>query len=57
MVWNQGHGPERDGLDAMNKRDLSERDICTKFITPALLGAVSNRQNLGIGGPPTLAAI
>jgi len=20
----------------MNKRDLSERDICTKFITPAL---------------------
>ncbi len=39
MVWNQGHGPERDGLDAMNKRDLSERDICTKFITPALLGA------------------
>ena len=23
----------------MNKRDLSERDICTKFITPALRGA------------------
>ena len=23
----------------MNKRDLSERDICTKFITPALCGA------------------
>lgn len=22
----------------MNKRDLSERDICTKFITPALIG-------------------
>ena len=23
----------------MNKRDLSERDICTKFITPALIAA------------------
>ena len=23
----------------MNKKDLSERDICTKFITPAILGA------------------
>jgi type I restriction-modification system DNA methylase subunit len=23
----------------MNKRDLSERDICTKFITPAIMGA------------------
>jgi len=23
----------------MNKKDLSERDICTKFITPALVGA------------------
>ena len=23
----------------MNKRDLSERDICTKFIAPALRGA------------------
>ena len=23
----------------MNKRSLSERDICTKFITPALVGA------------------
>ena len=23
----------------MNKKELSERDICTKFITPALRGA------------------
>ncbi len=23
----------------MNKKALSERDICTKFITPALVGA------------------
>ncbi|MCX6902542.1 MAG: type I restriction endonuclease, partial [Verrucomicrobia bacterium] len=23
----------------MNKKDLSERDICTKFITPAIIGA------------------
>lgn len=23
----------------MNKKDLSERDICTKFITPALTSA------------------
>ena len=23
----------------MNKKDLSERDICTKFITPAITGA------------------
>ena len=23
----------------MNKKDLSERDICTKFITPALVAA------------------
>jgi len=23
----------------MNKKELSERDICTKFITPALIGA------------------
>lgn len=23
----------------MDKKSLSERDICTKFITPALLGA------------------
>ncbi len=23
----------------MNKKDLSERDICTRFITPALVGA------------------
>jgi type I restriction enzyme R subunit len=23
----------------MNKKELSERDICTKFITPALLKA------------------
>ena len=24
----------------MNKRDLNERDICSKFITPAILSAV-----------------
>ena len=23
----------------MNKKDLSERDICTKFITPAIIKA------------------
>jgi len=27
----------KDG--SMNKKDLSERDICTKFITPALIRA------------------
>ena len=25
-----------DGFRRMNKKELSERDICTKFITPAL---------------------
>ena len=25
--------------DSMNKKDLSERDICTKFIIPALVGS------------------
>jgi hypothetical protein len=25
--------------DAVSKRDLSERDICTKFLTPAILGS------------------
>ena len=29
----------RKSLDKMNKRELSERDICTKFITPALAQA------------------
>ena len=27
---------EREAVDGMDKRSLSERDICTKFITPAL---------------------
>ena len=27
---------EREAVDSMDKRSLSERDICTKFITPAL---------------------
>jgi type I site-specific restriction endonuclease len=27
------------GFDCMEKRSLSERDICTKFITPALRSA------------------
>ncbi len=28
-----------DSFDGMDKRSLSERDICTKFITPALRAA------------------
>ena len=37
----KGNEVERSGrpLSRMNKRSLSERDICTKFITPALRGA------------------
>jgi type I restriction enzyme R subunit len=30
----------------MNKKDLTERDICTKFITPALTGANGDKWNL-----------
>src|SRR5690606_5285625 len=35
------HEPQQDGraLNRMDKRSLSERDICTKFITPALRNA------------------
>jgi len=29
----------------MNKRDLSERDICSKFITPAVVSAGWNLQS------------
>ena len=35
MTWNGNWRP----LSRMDKRSLSERDICTKFITPALRGA------------------
>jgi len=31
--------PHREQVTGMDKRALSERDICTKFITPALRGA------------------
>jgi type I restriction enzyme R subunit len=30
----------------MNKKDLTERDICSKFITPALVGANEDKWNL-----------
>ena len=30
---------EGQGSAEMNKRDLNERDICSKFITPAILSA------------------
>ena len=28
----------------MNKKGLSERDLCTKFITPALTGSPAHRR-------------
>ena len=31
--------PASELLPGMNKRDLSERDICTKYITPAVVNA------------------
>nr|VFJ58905.1 MAG: type I restriction enzyme, R subunit [Candidatus Kentron sp. DK] len=39
VVHNGLYGRQLRFSDSMNKKKLSERDICTKFITPALLGA------------------
>ena len=34
--WSGGAAKRRAAAEPMNKRDLAERDICTKLITPAL---------------------
>lgn len=36
LFWLQLQSHRRGKDDSMNKKNLSERDICTKFITPAL---------------------
>ena len=33
----------------MNKKDLSERDICTKFITPAIIKAGWDKDSQCVG--------
>ena len=37
---NNYHAAPPTAARRMNKKDLSERDICTKFITPAVVKAV-----------------
>ncbi|AKB25444.1 Type I restriction-modification system, restriction subunit R [Methanosarcina sp. MTP4] len=39
MVQERGKKPEEEARENIDKKELSERDICTKFITPALRNA------------------